>query len=291
VKNRSFLLLLLAIGLALVLSGASKARSPLEPETVSIASGGLNLRAQLWRPQGHGPFPAILFNHGSYSSEVPPGPKEAPALGEVFARHGYLFLFLHRQGVGLSAGQGTADGDLMHRALASEGQEGRNRVQLQLLENDEMSQALAALSFLRALPDVDRHRIAVAGHSFGGSLTLLLAARDSTLRAAVVYAGAAYSWERSPALRDRLIAAAGKIKAPVLLMHAANDYSTASGKALAEEMQRLGKPHELKLYPAVGKTADEGHNFLFHSVRTWETDVFTFLDRHVKHGAMVQTRP
>jgi dienelactone hydrolase len=286
-KNRS----LLAIGLALVLSGAAQAASPLAPDTVVISSGGLDLRAQLWRPQGRGPFPAVLFNHGSYSSKVPMGPDEAPALGQVFARHGYLFLFLHRQGIGLSDGQGTADGVLMDRAFASEGQEGRNRVQLQLLENDEMNEALAALAFLRSLPEVDAQRIAVAGHSFGGSLTLLLAARDSTPRAAVVYAGAAYSWERSPALRERLLAAAGKIAAPVLFMHAANDYSTASGKALADEMQRLGKSHELKMYPAVGKTSKEGHNFFFHSVPTWEGDVFAFLDRYVKQGASAQTRP
>jgi dienelactone hydrolase len=286
-KNRS----LLAVGLALVLTGAAEGRPPLEPETVSIPSGGLNLRAQLWRPAGSGPFPAVLFNHGSYSSKVPMGPNEAPALGQVFARHGYLFLFLHRQGIGLSAGKGTADGDLMDRAFTAEGQEGRNRVQLQLLENDEMNEALAALAFLRSLPEVDAQRIAVAGHSFGGSLTLLLAARDSTPRAAVVYAGAAYSWERSPALRERLLAAAGKINCPVLLMHAANDYSTASGKALAEEMQRLGKPHELKMYPPVGKTAREGHNFLFRSTPTWEGDVFAFLDRYVKQGASAQTHP
>ena len=36
-----------------------------EPDTVLVRSGDLELRALLWRPQGRGPFPAILFNHGS----------------------------------------------------------------------------------------------------------------------------------------------------------------------------------------------------------------------------------
>jgi dienelactone hydrolase len=34
--------------------------------------------------------------------------------------------------------------------------------------------------------------VALVGHSFGGSLTLLMAARDPTLRAAVVFGGAAH---------------------------------------------------------------------------------------------------
>jgi dienelactone hydrolase len=179
----------------------------------------------------------------------------------------------------------------MERAFDAEGQEGRNRVQLDLLQKEELNEGLAGLATLRSLPQIDVHRLAVAGHSFGGSLTLFMAERDPDFRAAVVFAGAAYSWERSPALRERLLAAAGKIKAPVLFTHAANDYSTTSGKALAEEMQRLGKPHELKIYPPVGKTAKEGHNFFFHRVTTWEGDVFAFLDRYVKQGASAQTRP
>ncbi len=35
------------------------------PEHVAFASGKLQLSGQLWRPMGHGRFPAVLFNHGS----------------------------------------------------------------------------------------------------------------------------------------------------------------------------------------------------------------------------------
>jgi dipeptidyl aminopeptidase/acylaminoacyl peptidase len=72
--------------------------------------------------------------------------------------------------------------------------------------------------------------------------------------------------------------AVGRTPAPVFFIHAANDFSTASGEALAAEMQRLGKPHRLKIYPAVGRTAHEGHNFLYRPEATWEPDVFAFLD-------------
>src|SRR5262245_20128439 len=161
------------------------------PELLDVRSGALTLRAQVWRPSGKGPFPAVLFNHGSYSSGATLSRSSAATLGEVFARHGYVFLWLHRQGIGLSRGQGTADGDQFARAFKAEGVEGRNRVQLQLLEHEELDEATAALERLRARGDVDARRIGVVGHSFGGSLTLLMAARDPEIRAAVVFGGAA----------------------------------------------------------------------------------------------------
>jgi carboxymethylenebutenolidase len=254
---------LLALLLAPALARAVEGQGYGGPDTVMVPSGVLTLRALVWRPRGSGPFPAVIFNHGSYGSGDSLEPDQPAALGPVFARHGYVFLFPFRRGVGLSADQGTADGDLMARALAARGQEGRNRVQLELLETDELDEATAALAFLRALPEVDASRIAVAGHSFGGSLTLFLAAHDTTLRA-------------------RLLAAVAGTTAPVFFIHAANDYSIAPGEALAAEMQRLGRPHRLKIYAAVGRTAKEGHGFVFRSVATWEPDVFAFLDEQLR---------
>ena len=64
--------------------------------------------------------------------------------------------------------------------------------------------------------------------------------------------------------------------------HAENDYSTVAGQSLAAELERLHKPHSLKIYPNVGLTPDDGHNMLYENIPAWEDDVFTFLDQHVK---------
>jgi dienelactone hydrolase len=252
------------------------------PDTVTVKSGRFALRGLAWRPVGNGPFPAVLFNHGSYGASDSLAVSDSRVLGSLFARHGYVFLVLFRQGIGLSHGQGTADGEQMARALAAEGDEGRNRVQLQLLEGEELDEATAGLAFLRGLSYVDRTRTALVGHSFGGSLTLLLIARDSTLRAAVTFSAAGFSWGRSAALRGRLRSAVTRTTVPIMFIHAANDYSTASGKALAAEMQRVGKAHTLRLYPAVGTTTREGHNLIFLKPSAWERDVFRFLDEHMQ---------
>src|SRR5262245_34260786 len=78
----------------------------LSPEVIDVSSGALTLRAHLWRPSGRGPFPAVLFNHGSYTTGTSLKPSEPESIGPVFARHGYVLLWLYRQGAGLSRGQG-----------------------------------------------------------------------------------------------------------------------------------------------------------------------------------------
>jgi dienelactone hydrolase len=191
----------------------------------------------LYRPQGRGSFPAILLNHGSGRTpedlkRLGSYEKNPAILGPVFARHGYVFLYLFRRGVGLSTDQGANAIDLMTSESAAHGQEARNALQMKLLENREMDDALSALKFLWALPYVDAKDVAVIGHSFGGSLTVLLAEREPNLRAVVIFSGAGYSFDRSPELRTRLLAAMDHIAAPVFFIHAENDYSLSSGKEL-----------------------------------------------------------
>jgi carboxymethylenebutenolidase len=257
------------------------------PETVVVRSGSATLHAMLWRPQGRGPFPGILLTHGSGRTRedlerLGPYEQNAEKLGPVFARHGYVFLYLFRRGVGPSTDQGANAVDLMNSEFAAHGQEARNELQLRLLENREMDDALSGLKFLRALPYVEARDVAVVGVSFGGSLTVLLAEREPNLRAVVVFSGAGYSFDRSPELRARLLAAIDHVAAPVFFIHAENDYSLSSGKALDARREHIGKPHRLKIYPPTGHTVDDGHNFLHLGVNIWEPDVFAFLDENMR---------
>lgn len=257
----------------------------LAPDTIVVPSGALRLRALVWRPAGSGPFPAVLFNHGSGNGEVGPSgavvqtmEQQAEIVGPVFVRHGYEFMYLLRRGAGLSEGQGRISSDVWDSVRKSEGLGAKNRVQLALMQSADLSDAMAGLSALRARPEVDAHRVAVVGHSYGGSLTMLIAERDSALRAAVVFSGSARSWPDSPVLRARLLAAASHTAMPVYFLFAANDYSLAPGRELSAAMTRLGKPNRLRIYPAIGRTAGDGHNFVSHGVSMWERDVFAFLD-------------
>jgi dienelactone hydrolase len=206
----------------------------------------------------------------------------AEKLGPVFVKHGYAFLYLCRRGQGLSAHQAPFMQDLLQSEKAARGDEARKHLQFVLITTDHLDDELAGLSFLKSLPGLDAHRIAVVGHSFGGQIALLTAEHDRTLRAAVTFGAAAASWGASSEVRDRMLTAVRSTTVPIMLVHAANDYSTAPGQALAGELAKRGRPHALKIYPPFGKTADDGHNFVYTDIAEWEGDVFRFLDMHVK---------
>ena len=257
------------------------------PEKVVVPSGKLRLKGFLWKPNGPGPFPTVLFNHGSGGADADhtaglPMTEAAEKLAPLFLKHGYPFLYLFRRGQGLSADQGPFMQDILQQEEAAKGKEALLHLQFLLATMDHLEDVMAALSFLKTAPAIDAKRIAIAGHSFGGQLTLFAGERDNTVRVEVTFAAAAGSWERSPELRERLRAAAEKTKAPIMLIQAANDYSTAPSKELAEELRRLHKSYVLKIYPPVGHSSDDGHNFLYLGIPQWEHDVFGFLDEHVK---------
>jgi hypothetical protein len=116
IRPSSFLALL---AFTILLPATARTQITGQPETVEVPNGTIVLHALLWRPQGAGPFPAIFFNHGSGRSKkelerLGPFEQQAGALGPVFARHGYIFLYLFRRGVGLSANQGPNAVELFH---------------------------------------------------------------------------------------------------------------------------------------------------------------------------------
>jgi carboxymethylenebutenolidase len=257
------------------------------PETVIVPSGTLRLKAFLWTPPGFGPFPVVLFNHGAASTDPAHTARfaiteAAEKLGPTFAKHGYAFLYLFRRGQGLSADQGAFMRDILGREKHTKGEEARNHVQFVLLTTDHLADVIAALSSLKSLPAVDAQRIATMGHSSGGILSVLAAGRDNTLRATVTFAAAARSWDSSPEIRESMLSAVRKTTVPLMLLHASNDFSVVPGQAMADELASVGKPHLLKIYPAIGKTHGDGHNFMYTAIDQWKDDVFRFLDEHVR---------
>ena len=239
-----------------------------------MPAGKLTLHALLWRPSGAGPFPAVLYCHGGAAMT---DPQQAATLGPLFAGHGYAFLFLYRRGAGLSADQGTVPDELMRREQAAHGDEARDRLRLKLLD-EHVDDALGGLAWLRARPDVDPKRIAVAGHAFGGMLALLVAERDHGLNAVVEFAPASDSWASSQPLRARLMAAVNATTAPVFFIYADNDYSVAPGEVLATELLSQDKPRRIEVYGGVGATSEDGRDLVYLGVDRWERDVFAFLD-------------
>lgn len=258
------------------------------PRIIEVRTGSLQLKAYFWKPAGPGPFPLVVFNHGSGGADPQhtAGQTMAEAaanLAPVFLRHGYAFFYLCRRGQGLSADQAPFMQDLLHLAETDKGMDARVQLQYKLATGDHLEDALAGVAAAKQMPGIDPKRVAIAGHSFGGILTLLSGERDPDVRAEVTFAAAATTWKIAPELRERILSAIRKTEAPIMLIHAANDYDTTPGTAIAAELEQIHKPHLLKIYPAQGKSSDDGHNLLYLAIAEWEPDVFQFLDSHLKH--------
>lgn len=255
----------MAFSALMLLALAVSARAA-EPTLVAFTSENLQLRGFMFKPEGNGPFPAVLYNHGS---EKLPGSK--PEIGKFFAANGYVLFVPHRRGQGRSPG--TYIGD----ALSGASRMARGSLMVKLL--DEQSQdVVAALDFLKKLPYVDPGRIAVAGCSFGGIQTLLAAEKNVGLRAAVAFAAAAMTWRDSTEIQERLIAAVKRAVVPVYLIQAENDYDLSSTRELARELEQAGKAHRVRIFPPYGETQDDGHGrFCFRGVDVWGNDVLSFL--------------
>jgi dienelactone hydrolase len=255
-----------AVGIGTCAIGLSIAA---EPEPVTFPVDDIVLHGDLSKPDGGGAFPAVLWSHGGGG----PRPGLASVLGELFTSRGYVLLIPHRRGYGRSPRHPLVD-----QFRAEKDVDVRNRVQLELMDI-HMRDVTGAVQYLEKLPFVDRNRIGVAGCSFGGSLTVFAAERNLPIRAAVNFAGAALSWKQSPDLRQRMLSSVRAAKVPIFFIQAENDFDLDPSRVLSKEMERLMKPHQLKIYPAHGSTAREGHGFCTTGGKVWEGEVFSFLDR------------
>src|SRR5260370_15134429 len=77
---------------------AAEGKAAEQPETVEIHNGSVTLHALLWRPQGRGPFPTVLLNHGSGRTReelerLGPYERQAAILRPAVTRAGYVFFF------------------------------------------------------------------------------------------------------------------------------------------------------------------------------------------------------
>jgi carboxymethylenebutenolidase len=263
----------------IIVSGLYAVASPAS-EIVTFPSGGRELHGVLFKPDGAGPFPTVVYNHGSAAGML--SQQAFDALGPIFVRHGWVFFGPYRRGQGLSAQAGPFIGDQIEAAKKQGGTAAGAAMMVRLLETDHLDDQLAALVWLRKQAFVDPERIAVAGNSFGGIEAILGAERERYC-AAVDSAGGAESWDLAPVLQERMKQAVQHAQAPIFFFQAQNDWNLSPSKVLSAAMKASGKPVEMKIYPPFGRTPSEGHSFGYFGSAVWEADVFEFLMRSCKN--------
>ena len=244
------------------------------PWRVTYPSGDLELSGFFITPPGTGPFPTVLFHHGSGGLR----PHDRDGIDTLRAMGYAVFVPLRR-------GHHGNPGLYWLDRITHPWGDPKMGPQLVAALQDECSDALAALEWVVARDTVDSERIAMCGHSYGGVMVMLSAARTSAFRAGVSFAGPSQSWSDVPCLRELLITAMRDVKAPLLLLQAANDHSLLTTYTLAAELFRAGKPHEVRIYPPIGSSPIEGHGLFGRAPGLWRADVEPFLLRTIGAGS------
>jgi len=243
---------------------------------VTFESDGLTLVGYLFKPAGDGPFPALIWNHGS--DHVPD--KGIQGGASVFLTAGYVVFAPLRRGHGDSEGEWISD--VIGQERTTNGRAAAAELFIKLMETEQLDDQLAGLAYLKSLPYVDLNRLGVIGCSYGGIQTILGAESGAGYKAAVAMSPAAESWHNNQPLQDGLIKAVSGINIPVFLIHPAKDVSLEPGIALGKEFERLGKPYQLKIFPPVGTEAQQGHCFGgIGGNEIWQADVLAFFAQYL----------
>ncbi|GAA1908373.1 alpha/beta hydrolase [Streptantibioticus ferralitis] len=136
------------------------------------AADDISLHAWLFRPPvGDGPFPAITMAHGFGGVKY----RGLQGYAERFSRAGFVVLVHDHRGFGLSGGEPRGDIDPWQ----------------------QVADWRRAISFLETLDDVDVNRIGIWGSSYAGGHSIVLAATDRRIKAAVAQIPTISGYEQS----------------------------------------------------------------------------------------------
>lgn len=237
------------------------------------------------RPEGAGPFPAMVLVHGG-------GGKAFPAWAEHWAKRGYCAIAMDLAGNGPAGrlpdgGPDQADTTKFRDFTAADAKD--------MWTYHAVAAVLRAHSLLASRPEVDRNRVGVTGISWGGYLTCIVAGIDDRLKVAVPVYGCGFLHENSfwleprfakmtPELRDRWVKhfdpsqyLAG-VSCPILFLNGSNDF--------AYPMDSYKKCYQLVAGPlrkvSVKIKLPHGHIWTFG-------EVDQFVDSHLKGGQPLAT--
>jgi dienelactone hydrolase len=233
-------------------------------------SDGRTLVGFFVAPEGDGPFPGVVFHHGS-AGLMPAAKAGVLALVEM----GYaVFIALRR-------GHNGNPGPYWESLVTEPWGSAAMGPQLVAALADECDDSLAALEWLKQRSNVDPKRVAMIGSSYGGVMVMLAAGRGADFRAGVSFAGPSITWPDAPALQAVLIESMRRTEVPLFLIQASDDFHLTPTYVLGAELAALGKAHEIRIYQPIGSERGSGHGVFNNAVDLWAPDVRRFLGRWI----------
>lgn len=269
----------------LLVAGASGLAAAQEVWSVQVptpfveADQPVTLELVYRKPAGEGPFPTLLFTHGSTGNGS--DPREVrftaryPELSAFFNDRGWMVVVLQRRGRGQSGGTYAEGWDPALGRYACDHDIATRSEQRALADMD------AALAHLARDPLVDSARLLVGGQSRGGVLALMHAARHPTRYLGAINMVGGWAGQRCELMHDintRALANAGRFARPTLWLYGQRDpfYPAGYGETLFRAFEAAG-----------GKGSFHGFTFgplrndhlIMRSPSLWAEAVSRYLDQ------------
>lgn len=197
------------------------------------------LRVVRYAPEGDGPFPTILMNHGSTRPAQVADSAAEPPLGAYFARLGWQTVFAHRRGRGGSDGEyneGYVKGTTRYSCEPAESLPGVDRA---LHDID------AVMGYLADSNSVKADSIVVGGISRGGILSVAYAGSHPRRVAGVINFVGGWLDERcanADTVNSQVFRRGGTYPSPMLWVYGEPDpfYSLVHSKENFAAFERAG---------------------------------------------------
>ena len=270
---------------AAVVLAADAAVADSEGESIMIDSGLsendqlVRLEVVIFKPEGAGPFPLLVVNHGSTGKGIDPAlftqTFKAPAFAKIFVSKGYLVAYPQRRGRGKSEGlydEGFhADRTLGYTCEPERSLPGADRA---------LGDIEAAVAVLHRRADVAAGPVLMAGFSRGGALSVAYAGMHPNDVAGVINFVGGWLGEvcglAASKVNTRLLRRGGAFQRSMLWLYGIHDrfYSLGhSGENFVAFRAAGGKGTFLPFDVPVGN----GHLVMFEP-SLWMADVDRYLD-------------
>ncbi|MCF6156636.1 MAG: dienelactone hydrolase family protein [Candidatus Brocadia sp.] len=217
---------LFVIALILVVAGQVSAGGNVQGKDVDYSSRGVVMKGYLsYDVNIKGKRPGVLVVHEWWGHN-----EYARRRARMLAELGYAALAVDMYGDGRQA---------MHPDEAG-------KFSSELMKNFDIARDrfMAALDFLKQMPNVDPNRIAAIGYCFGGAIVLNMARQGIDMKGVVSFHGS---------LTAIKPAQPGNVKAKILALHGADDkfITREQIEAFKQEMKTAGADFQFISYPGV----------------------------------------
>jgi dienelactone hydrolase len=268
-------LMLALLGAPVTALSEDALRVDLQMENIFFRSGSNMVHGFLYKPQGKGPFPAILFNQATRDPYyLPEGLYPFESLAKWCTSHSYILFIPDRPG------HETFGRQLGEFAQLLDDSSNLSTTNRSFLEGFDLigKDVAAAVSWMTNQSYVDSKKIAMIGHSTGAMQTLLLATKKSPVRGFVAFSPAAKIWKDNKMIRNLLGNAVRQAREPLFLLQPQNDFNLGPSEELGAKLKEISSANLVKVYPAFGKTPGEAVMFGVHGSAIWGDDVVSFLE-------------